>query len=243
MNDGDIPPPRAPEPAPTGSTSPTPPAAVVIPALAKTYHRPARRLSDELAELKKFSGERAITLREVIYVLGGRAYTLLVLLLALPFITPIPIPGLSTPFGLAIGLIALRLSLGQRPWLPMKLQRKELPPGFFGKLFAIAEKVLRFLEKFLRPRLTVLTDTPRLVQMHAVLMLIAAAALLLPLPIPFTNSFPAWTILLIAAGLLERDGVFILSGYVVFVLGVLYFVFLGEAATRLVQELVQWIRS
>jgi hypothetical protein len=30
---------------------------------------------------------------------------------------------------------------------------------------------------------------------------------------------------------------------VVFVLGVLYFVFLGEAATQLVQALVQWLRT
>lgn len=202
-----------------------------------------RKLSEELAELRAVAGERAITLREVIYTLGGRAYMLLVLLLALPFITPIPLPGLSMPFGLAIALIALRLSLGQKPWLSMNLQRKELPAGFIGKVFGFAEKVLRFFEKFLRPRLTFLTDTPLLVQLHAVLMLLAALALLLPLPIPFTNSFPAWTILLLAAGLLERDGLFILAGYVVFVAGVFFFIFLGEAATSLVQSLIGWLRG
>lgn len=201
-----------------------------------------RKLSVELAELRAVSGERAVTLREVIYVLGGRAYTLLVLLLALPFVTPIPIPGLSTPFGLAIALIALRLAIGQRPWLPMKLQRKELPAGFFGRLFAVAEKVLRFLEKFLRPRLTFLTDTPHLRQLHAVLLLVAALALLLPLPIPLTNTFPAWTILLIAAGLLERDGGFVVAGYVVFAAGVLYFIFLGQATVELVHHLADWLR-
>lgn len=202
-----------------------------------------RKLSEELAELRLSAGERAITLREVIYTLGGRAYMLLVLLLALPFITPIPLPGLSTPFGLAIALIALRLSLGQRPWLSMKLQRKELPAGFISKLFGVAERVLRFLEKFLRPRLTFLTDTPLLVQMHAVLMLLAALALLLPLPIPFTNSFPAWTILLLAAGLLERDGAFILAAYLVFAAGVVYFVLLGEATAQLVQSFAHWLRT
>jgi hypothetical protein len=165
------------------------------------------------------------------------------LLLALPFITPIPLPGLSVPFGLAIALIALRLSLGQRPLLPKSLQRRELPAGFIGKVFTFAEKVLRFLEKFLRPRLTVLTDTPLLQQLHAVLMLVAALSLLLPLPIPFTNSFPAWAILLLAAGLLERDGVFILAGYVVFAAGVLYFVFLGEATALLLHELLQWLKN
>jgi len=72
-------------------------------------------------------------------------------------------------------------------------------------------------------------------------MLTAALVLLLPLPIPFTNSFPAWAILLLAAGLLERDGLFILGGYVVFAAGVFYFIFLGEATAALLHELVQWL--
>lgn len=202
-----------------------------------------RKLSEELADLQQRFERKPVTLREVIYTLRGRAYTLLLILLALPFLTPLPLPGLSTPFGLAIGFIAMRLSLGQKPWLPMRLQRKELPAGFFGKLFTVAARVIRFLEKFLRPRLPVLTASGVLLQLHAFVMLLAALTLLLPLPIPFTNSFPAWAILLLAGGLLERDGVFILGGYVVFVLGVFYFVFLGEAATQLVQALIHWLRT
>ncbi len=202
-----------------------------------------RRLSEELAEVRNRFAERPVTLREVIYTLRGRAYTLLLILLSLPFLTPLPLPGLSTPFGLAIGFIALRLSLGQRPWLPMKLQRKELPAGFFSKVFTVAARVIAFLEKFLRPRLAPLTASTVLLRMHAFVILLAALTLLLPLPIPFTNSFPAWAILLLAAGLLERDGYFILAGYVVFVLGVLYFVFLGGAAAQLVDALWQWLRA
>lgn len=199
-----------------------------------------RKLSEDLADLRERFATRPVTLREVIYTLRGRAYTLLLLLLALPFITPIPLPGLSTPFGLAIAFIALRLALGQRPWLPMKLQRKELPPGFFAKVFAFAAKVLAFLEKFLRPRWAVLTGHTVLLRLHALFVLVAGIVLLAPLPIPFTNSFPAWAIVLIAGGLLERDGLFILLGYVVFALGVAYFVLLGEAAEQLVKVLIQW---
>lgn len=212
-------------------------------ALRSTSPQPVRKLSVELAELQARAGAGPITLREVIHLLGGRAYLLLVLLLSLPFITPLPLPGLSVPFGLAIALISLRLSLGQKPWLSKNLQRKQLPAGFIAKVFRVAEKVLRFLEKFLRPRMTFLTDTSLLRQLHALLMLVAALALLLPLPIPFTNSFPAWTILLVAAGLLERDGAFVLGGYIVFAAGVVYFVFLGDAAVRLVHVAVEWLRQ
>ena len=41
--------------------------------------------------------------------------------------------------------------------------------------------------------------------------------LLLPLPVPFSNVVPAWGVMLIAAGLLERDGGFILAGIAGFV--------------------------
>jgi hypothetical protein len=182
-------------------------------------------------------------LREAIVVLGVRAYTLLLILLSLPFITPIPLPGLSTPFGLGIGLIALRLMLGQKPWLPEKILSRPIPPGFFGKVFKFAAGIIRFLEKLLRPRLTFLTDTTVLYRMHAALMVLAAVALLLPLPIPFTNTFPAWTVILVAAGLLERDGLFIIGGYVIFAAGVLYFIFLGAATQHVLVVLKNWILS
>ncbi len=198
-----------------------------------------KKLSEEIAALHGRFSLGPLTLGEVVEVLQGRAWTLVLLLLALPFITPIPLPFLSTPFGVAIGLIALRLALGQRPWLPARILAKPLPPGFFGNVLKFAGGVLRFLEKLLRPRLSWLAETPVLVRAHALLMLVAAAVLLLPLPLPFTNAFPAWVVLLIAGGLLERDGVAIIAGYTVGAGGIAFFYFLGEAAVRL----ADWLRS
>jgi hypothetical protein len=202
---------------------------------------PLRKLSEELAFLRTQTAERTVTLREVLVTLRGRGYSLLLILLALPFATPIPLPGLSTPFGLAIALIALRLALGQRPWLPKRLQRKTLPPGFFGRLLGFSTGLVRLLEKVMRPRLAPVTEAAFLRQAHALLMFFAALGLLLPLPIPFTNSFPAWVILLMAGGLLERDGLAVLGAYVVFAAGIAYFLLLGEAARQLIEALRQWL--
>jgi hypothetical protein len=33
------------------------------------------------------------------------------------------------------------------------------------------------------------------------------------LPIPFTNSIPAWAVLLLAIGMMEKDGLFVLFGH------------------------------
>ncbi|MFA5058594.1 MAG: exopolysaccharide biosynthesis protein [Opitutaceae bacterium] len=192
-----------------------------------------RKLSEELAGLQARFANQTLTLREVILVLRGRAYLLLVILLALPFCTPIPLPGLSTPLGLVIALVSLRLALGQRPWLPRRLLDRQLPPGFFGRVIAATTGITRFLEKFLRPRVALLTEVGLLRQTHAVMMFLAALVLLLPLPIPFTNTIPAWAIILIAGGLMERDGAAIVAGYGAFAGGVLYFILLGGATHHL----------
>jgi hypothetical protein len=200
-----------------------------------------KKLSEEVAGLRDRFAAGPLTLGDAVAVLQGRAWTLVLILLALPFITPIPLPLLSTPFGLTIALIALRLMLGQKPWLPERLLAKPLPPGFFGAVLKFSGRVLRVLEKFLKPRLSWLAETPALIRVHAGMVLVAALVLLLPLPVPFTNAFPAWVILLIAGGLLERDGVAITLGYTVGAGGVAFFYFLGEAAVKLVEMLKAWL--
>lgn len=201
----------------------------------------AKKLSEEVATLRDRFAEGPLTLGQMVTVLQGRAWTLVIMLLALPFISPIPLPLLSVPFGLTIALISLRLALGQKPWLPARLMGKPLPPGFFGAVLTFSGKVLVVLEKFLRPRFSWLAESPVFLRLHALAMLGAALVLLLPLPVPFTNSFPAWMILFIAGGLLERDGVAIATGYGVGAGGVAFFYFLGEAAVRLAEAAKSWL--
>ncbi len=204
--------------------------------------RPAKKLSEELGDLRREFAEHEVSLRAVLLALRGRAYMLLLILLTLPFLLPLPLPGLSTPFGLAIGLVALRLALGQRPWLPKKIQRLRMPAGYFPRMIDGAARIIRTLESFLHPRWLVLTESGVLRQLHAVVLVAAAMILLLPLPIPFSNGLPAWAILLIAGGLLERDGWFIVLGYLMFALGVAYIWVFGEAAAAGLEAFLHWLR-
>jgi hypothetical protein len=219
----------SPSPAPVLSGQPA------LPAPA-----PATKLSDDLALILHEFEVETVTLREVMSVLHGRGYVLLVMLLALPFATPIPLPGLSTPFGLVIALIGIRLALGQKPWLPARLLDTRLAPKLFAKVFAAARKILRGFEFFLRPRLLWLTRSPALLQLHAVPIVLCAVLLLLPLPIPFSNIIPAFSILLMSAGLLERDGGFILTGYFGCVCAVLFFVVIGFAGAESLDMIKRW---
>lgn len=186
-----------------------------------------RKLSEEFALILKEFEVETVTLREVLALLHGRGYVLLVMLLALPFCTPIPLPGLSTPLGLIITIIGGRLAFGAKPWLPAKLLDTRLPPEVFAKVFALTRKIVLWFERLLRPRLLWVTGSAGREQLHAVPIVICALMLLLPLPIPFSNVVPAWGIMLIAGGLLERDGAFILAGYVAALFTIAFFAAIG----------------
>lgn len=206
---------------------------------ARETPRPPK-LSEEVGALALRFADGPLTLGDMVAALQGRAWTLVIMMLALPFSTPIPLPVISTPVGLAIALIALRLALGQKPWLPEKLLMKPLPPGFFGRVLRVSARVLRVVEKLLKPRAAWLTEWTVLARTHALVICAAACLLLLPIPVPFSNGIPAVVILLLAGGLLERDGLAIIAGYAMVLAGAVFFWFLGESAVRLVEWLKAW---
>jgi hypothetical protein len=214
------------------------PASVIV---AANPARP-RKLSEEFALILREFEVETVTLREVLGLLHGRGYVLLTMLLALPFCTPVPLPGVSTPFGLVIVIIGVRLAFGAKPWLPARLLDTRLPPTLFAKVFAFTRKIILGFERLLRPRMLWVTSSPRREQLHAVPIVICAAMLLLPLPIPFSNVVPAWGIMLVAGGLLERDGLFIIAGYVASLVTVAFFTAIAIFGVETVDFLWKWIR-
>lgn len=227
------------EPEGPGAAAPGAGRSVIVPA------DPAqpRRLSEEFALILREFEVETVTLREVMLLLQGRGHVLLMMLMALPFCTPIPLPGVSTPFGLVIGLIGIRLAFGAKPWLPQRLLNLRLPPAIFVKVFAVTRKLILTFERLLRPRLLWVTDSPRLLQLHAIPIVISAFLLLLPLPIPFSNNLPALAILLTAGGLLERDGRFILAGHIMAAVSVAFFAGIFLASKEATDAVWHWLTS
>lgn len=175
-----------------------------------------RKLSEEIEGLIAAFGEGPVTLRGMMAVLRGRAYILAVFLLALPFCTPIPLPGLSTPFGLVIAFIGFRLALNRKPWLPDRLLDTALPAGFFSRLLRAARRLVRWMEAVLRPRWRHMLELQLLQNAYGFLIMICGLLLVLPLPVPFSNGLPAATIVLLAGAKLERDGLCAVAGLAAF---------------------------
>jgi len=198
-------------------------------------HQP---LSQELAKvLNESSAPTGITLNKLLEQTGGRGFYLVILVLCLPFVVPISIPGLSTILGGIIVLLTLCLATGRVPKLPAFLGERKLPPTVQERVVNRSIKFLRFLERFIRPRRTKWL-TARLARIVNVL-LVAFMAILLALPLPappffFSNSIPSYAIILLAASMMEEDGVLIWYGYALVLANLIFFGLIGRAIAELI---------
>lgn len=195
--------------------------------------------SRELHALEEKSAGRPLSLLEILEATQGRGFDLLLICISLPFVTPIPLPGLSTPFGLVVSVIGARLAIGRKPWLPQSLLQRKLPPRFLSKLLRAACRIVRVLEFFLKPRMALVHEYFIFRRLAGALIMMSGLLLLLPLPVPFSNFFPAATVVLLAAGALERDGLFFFGGCVMFGLSVSYFSLLAFGGVHAIEKIQQ----
>jgi hypothetical protein len=218
-------------PPPDSTPGPTPVASAPV---------EREKLSILLKRLAHEFSERPLGFEELVHLTQGRAYDVLLIFLSLPFLTPVPLPFLSTALGSVMVLIGARLALGQRPWLPQRLLQRKIEGRNLGRLLNAGSKILRWLEIFLRPRLAFVHTTWIFQRLTGVLIVFSGALLLLPLPIPFSNILPAATVLLLAAGALERDGVFFFAGCLLFAVNLVFFGALAIGGIEAVSWVLQW---
>ena len=195
----------------------------ILPSASETPREPpVRRLSEDLRAILREANGRAMTIAELESILQGRGFAMFILLLSAPFI--VPAPGLSTPFGIALMSLGLRIAIGQKAMLPAFLLRRTLTYKTLERVISPLAKIAERFEKRIRPRMHFLQERPWAVNLIGVGIVSGGFLLSLPLPIPFSNLFPAVSIMLLAAGLMERDGLLVLWGYV---MGLISWVYIG----------------
>jgi len=181
------------------------------------------KLSDQLEEILELATGETVQVRVLLDHLAVRGHALLAFFLALPFLQPIPLPGVSTPFGLAVALIGILMALGRPPWLPQRWQERALPTRLVVRIVRTGQHVMARAERFIRPRGQWLHRHPWARAIAGIVLAVSGLELALPLPILFTNTLPALVIATTSVGMLEEDGLLIVIGGVVFVLGLAVF--------------------
>lgn len=185
---------------------------------------PEEKLSDALTRLLREAAGRPMKIREMIEILRGRGLQMMIILLCLPFLSPVTIPGISIPFGLAIALCGLRIGFGHKPWLPAFILDRSISHQALEKMVHAGCRIYGRLEKVFRPRLSLFLTGPGMPMLVGLAIAVAGVLLSLPIPPPFllTNTIPGFAIIFLALGLMERDGVLILIGHTLVLLGTVY---------------------
>ncbi len=171
---------------------------------------PAKKLSEVLRALDQSPAER-ISLGDMITALGERSFVPLMILFALPNVF-IFVPGSSVITGLPLIFIAFQLVFG-RPavWLPKVLNERSIAHAAFTKVVTHAVPWIEWVERMARPRYWPFS---RVVAERIVGLTSLVMAIFMFLPIPFANSLPAVSVITLALGLGEHDGLWLAGGVV-----------------------------
>ncbi|MFZ2391660.1 MAG: exopolysaccharide biosynthesis protein [Rhodoferax sp.] len=165
-------------------------------------------LSRILWELSQDAQRERIAISDLLVALGDRATAALMFLFAFPNVVPTP-PGTSSILGAPLIFLSAQLMLGQAPWLPALVANRSMARADFSLLVKRIVPWLQRAESLLRPRLSSLALPPMEYFVGFVSLLLSV---LLVLPIPLGNVLPALAISLMALGVLERDGAWVLAG-------------------------------
>ncbi|HYG86589.1 MAG TPA: exopolysaccharide biosynthesis protein [Azospirillum sp.] len=132
--------------------------------------------------------------------LGQRSFGVILLLLALLGV----LPGVSAIAGVMLTVVAYQMILDcPGPVFPRRIATRHVGTRRLTAIIRRTVPVLRYLERFIRPRwATPFTATKRVV--GGVVLLLGASLLI---PVPLSNLPPALLVVLIAFAYLEEDGV------------------------------------
>lgn len=170
-------------------------------------------LGDVQRALSERPGAEAVALRDLVRAMEGDVFPLLVLLFALLLVSPLSaVPGATTLFGLSIAAILAQWLIGRdRVWLPAALLDRRLPADRTDAALRRLHRPVGWVERRLRQRQRWVFAAPFA---HAPVTLVLMAALCAPLMevIPGSGTSVGAAIALFSAGLLARDGLFVLTG-------------------------------
>ncbi len=183
------------------------------------------KLSREFQRLENLCQGETITFRKLLEGVTTREHALLSLFLSIPFLFLIPLPGISTLFGIIIMVAGYRMALAKKLWIPKRWLDRPLPASRMRKIFSIGEKIVKKMEKVVQPRGKYFLTHPWVERFNGVLLVICGAFLALLLP-PGFNFPPAVAILFMSVGILEDDGIFLTIGYLLVGLNILLFNYL-----------------
>jgi hypothetical protein len=142
--------------------------------------------------------------------------------------------------------LALAHAFNKPARLPKFVGDHALPKAAMNKVLAASVRLLRFVEKLVKPRRTpwMSWQAPRTINALVIAWMAFLLSLPLPpVPVPFTNMFPGYSVVLMAVAMMEEDGVMIWFGYAASIGTTVYFILsiglISATLIKLIHTLLQ----
>jgi hypothetical protein len=179
--------------------------------------RGTRALSEVLDQLEASAHGESIAVSEVIERLGRKSFASLMLVFSLISTSPASaIPGITATVAVIVFILVVQMILGREcVWLPDFITRRRMSTARLCKGIGWLRKPVRFVERYLKARLTIVFHRPWL---WLPLLLILGLTLFMPFMeiVPTSGSIASAVIALFAAGLLTRDGGLVVLSLILF---------------------------
>lgn len=179
----------------------------------------AATLEDAAAALE---GQDKVTVRYLIQTMGEQGLLILLMILMLPFLLPIAVPGISTIFSVVVILVGIFVTTNWL-WLPERVMDRTIDAKSMQSSMRSGAKTFSRIDNFIRPRMLWMTSGT-MNRINGLMLILGGILLIFPLPIiPFSNTLPGWGVLLLSAGIIQRDGRVVLLGYALNIASIIYF--------------------
>ena len=158
-----------------------------------------------------------VSVGEIVAALGDRGLGVLIAIFAIPNMLPSAVPFGNTVVGIFPLIFAVHLACGfDRLMLPTFVAKQSISSATFKALVPRVAAVLSWFERLLKPRFPGVTglSIERVVGVICIVL-----SLITMIPIPFAHNLPALALVLIGLGLIERDGLAIIIGSAIGVMG------------------------
>jgi hypothetical protein len=194
------------------------------------------KVSQEIQEIiQKESADGVVRISDFTTHFGYRSSAVIIALLALPIALPFTPPGINTPFAIACIFLSFSLILNKEEFrLPNFINNRKLPFKPDGGFFKAMTKLLGWVELVIKPRLGWVTNSKFSKPLLGLGILAASIVMIIPLPI--INSLSSLIVLMVALGIVTKDGlVSLLSAIAGFLLLlssiaiVVYGVYIGQS--------------
>jgi len=195
------------------------------------------KVSDELEHWLNSDGDK--TLGSLIELFKEKSFAILFVLLLGTSALPLPTGGATHVFEIIAVLLALELIAGRDEiWLPQRWCKLQLAGDKQQRFINTLMKVIRWLERFSRPRMRFLFNH-RLTNIVFGLLVIGGSIGAFFAP-PFTglDTLPSLGVVLLSLGVLLEDFVVVVVALIIGVAGVVLEVLLGSAAINGIGKLL-----